>query len=45
MAKEMTAQSDIPATPGRVWEVLTDLAAYRRGTRSSCAPEGSPTTG
>jgi hypothetical protein len=29
MAKELTAQSDIPATPGRVWEVLTDLAAYR----------------
>lgn len=28
MTKELTAQADIDATPERVWDVLTDLAAY-----------------
>jgi hypothetical protein len=28
MAKRLSAQVDIHATPERVWEVLTDLAAY-----------------
>jgi hypothetical protein len=28
MSKRLSAQVDIQATPDRVWEVLTDLAAY-----------------
>src|SRR6266540_141611 len=28
MAKQLRAQIDIQATPDRVWEVLTDFAAY-----------------
>src|SRR3712207_2871096 len=28
MAKELSAEVDIRATPERVWQVLTDLAAY-----------------
>jgi uncharacterized protein YndB with AHSA1/START domain len=28
MAKQLRAQVDIHATPDRVWEILTDFAAY-----------------
>jgi uncharacterized protein YndB with AHSA1/START domain len=28
MAKQLRAQVDIQASPERVWEVLTDFAAY-----------------
>ncbi|SFO78431.1 hypothetical protein SAMN05660464_1171 [Geodermatophilus dictyosporus] len=40
MSKELSAEVDIRATPERVWEVLTDLAAYPAWNPFIVAAEG-----
>jgi uncharacterized protein YndB with AHSA1/START domain len=46
MAKQLRTQVDVDATPERVWQVLTDLAAYPQwnpfivGPRATPAPVG-----
>ncbi len=38
MSKTLVSEITIAAPANAVWEVLTDFAAYRGGTRSSSKP-------
>jgi hypothetical protein len=45
MAKQLSAQVDIDASPERVWQVLTDFPAYPEWNPFMTSASGRPTTG
>jgi hypothetical protein len=45
MAKQLSAQVEIDATPERVWQVLTDLGAYAEWNPFIVSSAGTPAEG
>src|SRR5436309_9656686 len=45
MAKQLRTEIDIDATPERVWQILTDFAAYPQWNPFLTSASGTPVTG